>query len=165
MTANDYAKFTTIGYRINAPELTTWNRLLELRDALRDRAVKQLNMQIDLMLDDEVVQSNIRAWLQVSTRHTLSRREVFNYIVKLHNENTWACNWRMIIEVIPGDVILIRLDVGAITCDWFKSQARFENFDELEDVHDDIVWKQHEHTEGYRLIVVDNLEEYAQLCV
>lgn len=177
MTANDYQKYAIIGYRIPDPELATWSRLLDLRTALRERAIKQLNLQIDMMLESNDVQQEIRKHLQVSSRHSLSRREVFNWIIKQHDENAWAFNWKLVIEVLPyQDIILIKLECGAITCTWFKEHARFEQFDDIESIHVNkdadpgsytfCFWNQPSiPVEGYRLVVIDQLEEYAQLCV
>lgn len=168
------------GYRITEPELTTYNRLLDVRDALKERTVIQLKMQINFILEDETSQQIVRAWLQVSDRHSLSRREVFNWIKHQHDESNDAHNWRLKLYVYPvanmfSKHILVRIESGAVCEDWFGQQVQ-NGFDGIEDLHvyeddaDDnynvIVWvEQMKLTpHPYTLIVTDDLEEYAQ-CV
>ena len=170
-TANEYHRYVIIRYRIAKPKHTTWSRLLDIGLRLRERAVKQLKLQIDMMLQDDAVTQDIRKHLQVSHRHSLSRRDVFNYIVKLHNENEWAFNWRLILYVLPiHKHIIVRIDCGAITCDWFRTQCEHDSFDKLEAMHVaqidmDSAEVLYDLIDGYTLPIIDNIEEYAQLCV
>lgn len=169
MNANEYQRYAIIRYRLLKPKHSTWSELLDVSLALRLRTVHQLKLQIEMMLQDKATSDDIRKHLQVSHRHTLSRREVFNYIVKLHNENQWASNWRLIIHALPLPTsMFVRIECGAVTCDWFRHQCKQDYLKiKAEHVsHDqlkgDVIY---DTIDGYTLSVIDDLEEYAQLCV
>ena len=179
MTTN--GDVTVRGYRIRSPKFTTWNRLLEARDFLREQVSLKLGEQINLIEEDVESLDEIRAWMHVSDRHHVTRREIFNWIKHAHESSMWLGNWKMILHIYPvgAGVILIRIESGAILDKWFEwfvdpdtDDLKYEHLsypvgDDLQDDgvealwHDTMTLTPH----PYRLTVCDDLQEFASSCV
>ena len=156
--------------------------MLDARDDLVLRVAEKLNDQLDVMNADEETLNKVREWLNVSGRYVPSRRDLFNYVVHLHNEMHYVANWRFILHVYPvanmfSKHILVRVVSGAVCDKWFEWYVDKESFDTFEDLSYPVgevdvdeyratVWtEQFKLTpKPYTLTIVDDLEEYATAC-
>lgn len=180
---NTNGEVTIRGYRILRPELTTWNRLLDARDLLRAHVTMKLSEQINLIEADPNALQDIREWMQVSDRHMVTRREVFNWIKHAHDASMWIGNWKMVLHVYPvanmfSKHILIRVESGAILdqwYEWFVERATHDDYEDLsypsgddeQDEYREQVWEQEMNLtpHPFRLTVCDDLQEFATACV
>lgn len=176
------SEVTLRGYRIVDPKLTTWNRLLDARDTLRERVGLKLGEQIGLIQSDPELLQEVRKWMQVSDRHRVTRREVFNSIKHVHEASMWLGNWKMILHVYPleslSNHILIRVESGAILDQWFEWFIDPASHDQYEDMSYPCGSKKKDESREaqwseqmkltphpYRLTVCNDLQEFASLCV
>ena len=179
MTTNEV---TIRGYRITRPEFLTWTRLLDARDYLREQVSAKLGEQIDLIESSDDAVAEVRAWMQVSDRHQVTRREIFNYMKHLHEASQWLGNWKMILHIYPvpsNNFILIRVESGAILDKWFEwfidpdthdliyEHVSYPSGDDLENKAYEKMWAVHMAAtpHPYRLTVCDDLQEFASSCV
>jgi|Cruoilmetagenom7_1024161.scaffolds.fasta_scaffold03732_5 hypothetical protein len=183
MTTNsdlNHVAVTLRGYRLPRPTFTTWTSLLQARDFLREQVGLKLGEQIDLIETDPESLQAIRTWMQVSDRHKVTRREIFQWVKHAHESSQWLGNWAMILHVYPvieAEAILIRIESGAILDKWFEwfiddMVGEFHDFsyptgNALQDTGTEALWNEQMTLTPtpYRLIVCDDLQEFASTCV
>ena len=170
------------GCRILRPEFTTWNRLLDARDFLRDQVTLKLGEQINLIEGNPEAVDTVRAWMQVSDRHQVTRREMFNYMKHVHEASMWLDNWKMVLHIYPiaePNFILIRIESGAILDKWFElfidpdtydmqyEHVSYPSGDDEADEAFEMMWTMYMTLipHPYRLTVCDDLQEFASACV